>query len=320
MSSTPETVPLPIPPKKKLHVLIRDAFDDSELESSDFLLGQLDTLEKNETDIVRAVEARSGAAVPVPEVERIPEARADCLRTGVTLSRIPRCFQYDTDYFEPIHYFADAADMAWLTQWNRGHAFVQITVENLEQVFGVLEFIVKDSCSSEDPKLSRVMLLLPEEAPPLAVVSAIYGHWVERATTKINGSILKYREHPPDHWGFRAKLQSLNRQIVKQRKSLTDWDYIRKLNERLKEVRSERQKAVELLQRQKEGQVGDERFVRKMIKQMQRAGSTCGMMIPPPMRACERVEVPQPEEGMRATLPGPPTAPRFLKWCASEMR
>jgi hypothetical protein len=88
--------------KKKLHILIRHAFDEVKTESSEFRLRQLDMLEKNETEIVRAVEASSGVAVPFPVIERIPEARADCLRTGVTVSRIPNCFQYDMDSSEPI--------------------------------------------------------------------------------------------------------------------------------------------------------------------------------------------------------------------------
>jgi hypothetical protein len=320
MASSAETCPLPIPAKKKVRVFIRDAFDEVETESSEFLLSQLDALEKNETDIVRAVEAGSGAAVPVPEVEKIPEARAGSLRTGVTVSRVPRCFQYDTDYFEPIHYFADNNDMEWLIQWNRAHPLLPITIENLEQVFSSLEFIVKDSCSPEDPKLSRLMLLLPDDSPPFAAVTAIYGHWTERSNSKLNGSILKYRDQPPDHWGFRGKLQNMNRQNVKQRKSISDADYLKKLSEKLREFQAERTKATELLQRQQESQVKDERFVRKVMRQIQRAGNPCALLVLPTPRACEKIEIPEPQEVAQATVPGPPTGPRFLKWCVSEKR
>jgi hypothetical protein len=318
MAAQPETAALPIQPKKKLHVMIRDAFEEIESEPLDFLLSQLDLTEKNETDVVRAVESGGGGIVPVPEVLKIPESRADYLKTGVTLTRVPRCFQYDTDFFEPIRYYADADDTEWLQRWNATQPFMQISLENLEQVFSVLEFIVKDSCSPEDPKLSRVLLLLPDDAPPLAVVSAIYGHWMERGASKMNGSILKYREYPPNHGGFQAKLQSANRTLMKQRKAMSDVEYLKRLSEKLREIQAERQRAVKLLHRQEESQVRDERFVRKAIKQVQKVNSLWGLLMAPPPRACERSVVPPLEAMTHATLPGPPTAPRFLKWCAKQ--
>jgi hypothetical protein len=308
---------LAISPKKKLPVVIRDSFDDIEPESMDFLLSLLDGVGKKQADLMRAVEAGPGSAdLPVPEVHKIPESRTESLKAGVTLNQIPRCFRYDRTFFAPLRYYADACDIDWVLDWNKTHPFLPIGVADLETVFGILEFIVKDSCSSEDPKLSRVMGVLPSTAPPFAAVRAIYDHWIQRGSTKVNGSILKYRAYPPDHGEFRKNIQSDWRLLIKPRKSLSDPDYVKRLFERLREIRSERRKALELLRRQREAQIKDERFVRNAIRQIQKMDIGWTMLIPPTLRACERSEEePEPEEVTQATLPRP-SGPAFLKWCA----
>jgi hypothetical protein len=136
----------PVKLSKKLRVCIRESFGDpGETETTEFLLSQLDALEKNEIDIVRAVEDGPAGNLDVPERLKIPEERAEYLKSGVTLTTEARCFSYDTDFFEPLRYFADECDMEWMTHWNRTHSFLQVSVEDLEEVFGILEFMVKDS-------------------------------------------------------------------------------------------------------------------------------------------------------------------------------
>jgi hypothetical protein len=160
------------------------------------------------------------------------------------------------------------------------------------------------------------MGVLPSTAPPLTAVRAIYDHWIQRGTTKINGSILKYRAYPPDHGEFRKNIQSDWRLLTKPRKSLSDPDYVKRLFDKLREVRSERRKAIELLQRQQESQTKDERFVRNAIRQLQKMDIGWTMLIPPTLRACEKSQgEPEPEEVTQATLPRPPV-PAFLLWCA----
>jgi hypothetical protein len=320
MASIPDSgLPLAISPKKKLRIVMRDSFDDIESESMDFLLSLLDGVGKKQSDLLRAVESGPGSAdLPVPEVHKIPESRIDSFRTGVTVNRVPRCFEYDRTYFSPLRYYADAEDIDWVLQWNQNHPFLPIGLPDLEGIFGILEFVVRDSCSPEDPKLSRVMGVLPSDAPPLAVVRAIYDHWIQRSATKINGSILKYRAYPPDHGEFRKNIQSDWRVLMKPRKTLSDADYIKRLFERMREVRTERRKAIELLQRQREAQVKDERFVRNAIRQLQKMEAGSALLLPPTPRACDRSEPPpEPDEVTEATLPRPP-GPAFLKWCAKQ--
>jgi predicted transcriptional regulator len=110
----------------------------------------------------------------------------------------------------------------------------------------------------------------------------------------------------------------MNRQNVKQRKSVSDADYLKKLAEKLREFRAERKKATELLQKQQESQMKDEQFVRRIMRQIQRKGYPCTLLVLPTPRACEKIEIPEPQQLGQATVPGPPTGPRFLKWCASE--
>jgi predicted secreted protein len=309
----------PVKVKKKLRVVVRDTFEDLEDESADFLLSQLDSLEKNELDIRRAVED-SSAPLPVPEVHKRPESRLEYLRSGVAIASVPRCFAYDTDFFEPVHYFADEADLEWLAQWNRAHSFLQISPADLEMVFGTLEFIVKDAAQSEEPKLARLLMLLPPGAPPLAVVAAVHEHW--RGREKVNGSVLRWREWPPDHADLRAKVTTINRNLAKTRKALGDVDYLKKLYEKLKEMQGERQKAQELLQRQQEAQIRDERFVRNAMRTVSKnAQDAASMLIMPAPRAAEKVdEIAPPQELRAATVPAPPTSPSFLKWCLAGQR
>jgi hypothetical protein len=139
---------------------VRDTFEDLEDESADFLLSQLDSLEKNELDIRRSVED-SSTPLPVPEVHKRPESRPEYLRSGVAIPSVPGFFRYDTDFFEPIHYFADELDLEWVAQWNQAHTFLQISPADLEIVFGTLEFMVKDAAQSEEPKLTRLLMLPP---------------------------------------------------------------------------------------------------------------------------------------------------------------
>jgi hypothetical protein len=243
----------------------------------------------------------------------MPETRVEFLKTGVTFAPTPRVFHYDSDHFEPLRYCANTADIDWITKWNRSHKFLSISIADFEGIFNVIENLVKDL--QDEPKLPRLLMTLPPESPPLTVITAIYEYW--RSRDKVYSSAIKFREWPPEHADLRPKTTTLYRNLNKVRKGLSEGEYLKRLLEKLREMQLERKGAIESLQRQQEKQVEDERFVRKAMRTISKNTTVAmsALMLPPTPRRCDQVSAPQPPELVRATLPQPPTAPTFLKWC-----
>ena len=309
---------LPVPPKKKLRIVIRDSFDEVLEEDKENLLNQLDATEKNEEDIVRAVRSGTKESVPTPDNKRVPEMAAEFLKSGAVFDAPDRCFNFDSDYFEPLTYFADETDQKWVDNFNKNHKFLQVSIRDVEIVFEKIESFVKDTLT-EEPKFTQVLHMIPEPAPPYAVVSAIYEHWLTRE--KQNGSIIKYREFPPDHCQLRQVTLTQNRNLAKVRKVLNDADYIKRLFKELREIQNERAKAIELLKRQEEKQREDQRFIREEMRKIKKiiGPNSCFIHEPKPIEKRTFDEVVQPPKILLAsTIPQPPTKPSFLKWCMQQ--
>ncbi|KAK8860224.1 hypothetical protein M9Y10_011889 [Tritrichomonas musculus] len=311
------SVAFPIPPKKKLRIVIKDSFEDEEDDTTDFLLNQLDATEKNERDIVKAVTSPNNESVPVPENKKIPEISIEYLKSGAVFTAPERCFNYDSDYFEPLKYLADETDMKWVEEFNKNHKFLKVSIRDVEIVFNKIEDLVKDSII-EDPKLSQIMHLIPDPAPPFPVIKEIYEHWKSR--DKQFGSIIKYREYPPDHYNLRKFTAEQNRSLNKTRKSLNDGEYMKRLFKELKEIQNERAKAVELLAKQEEKQREDQRMLREEMRKFKKAIGPSSCFIKEPKLTEKRTfkEVEQPEILSQSTIPPPPTKPSFLKWCMNQ--
>lgn len=311
------SVAFPIPTKKKLRIVIKDNFDDEEDDSTDFLLNQLDATEKNEQDILKAVTSPNNESVPVPENKKIPEISIEYLKSGAVFTSPERCFNYDSDYFEQLKYFADEIDMKWVDEFNKNHKFLKVSIRDVEIVFDKIEDLVKDFII-EEPKLSQILHLIPDPAPPFAVISAIYDHWLTRE--KQNGSIIKYREYPPDHCMLRKFTADQNRSLNKTRKTLNDGEYMKRLFKELKEIQNERAKAVELLIKQEEKQREDQRTVREEMRKIKKIIGQSPSLMKEPKMAEKRTfkETEQPEALSLSTIPPPPTRPSFLKWCMKQ--
>ncbi|OHT05883.1 hypothetical protein TRFO_26241 [Tritrichomonas foetus] len=311
-------VAFPIAPKKKLRIVIRDNFEDVENDSTEFLLSQLDATEKNEQDIVRAVSSANNESIPVPEVKRIPEISAEFLKSGAVFDAPERCYNYDSDYFDPLKYFADETDMKWVDDFNKTHKFLKVSIRDVEIVFEKIESIVKDYII-EEPKLSQILHLIPEPAPPYSVISAIYDHWLTRE--KQNGSIIKYREFPPDHCLLRNVTTTQNRTLFKVRKALNDGEYMKRLFKELKDIQNERAKALETLRKQEERQREDQRMLREEMRKIKKiiGQNSCLVQEPKPMKKRTFDEtVNQPNLLLESTIPQPPTKPSFLNWCMKQ--
>lgn len=309
-------VAFPVQTKKKMRVVIRDTFEEIESDPTEFLLNQLDPLEKNEKDIVSAVQDNNN--VPVPEVTRIAESKAEFLKSGTIFTSEHRCLNYDVDYFEPLTYYADEIDIRWVEEYNSHHKFLRVSTKDIERVFEVLEIIVKDSIN-EDPKISQVLKLLGDDPPPYVIVQAIYDHW--KARDKQNGSVIKWREFPPDHCALRQVTTTMTRGLNKIRKGLNDSEYLKRLFKELHEIQQERAKAIEVLQRQQEKQLEDERAVRQSMRKIQKhLGSSSSLILePPPKPLNEELEcVSEPSIINQSSLPHPPTKPTFLRWCMKQ--
>jgi hypothetical protein len=131
----------------------------------------------------------------------------------------------------------------------------------------------------------------------------------------VNGSVLRWREWPPDHADLRAKMMTINRNLIKTQKALGDVEYLKELYEKLKEMQVERQKALELLQRQQEAQIRDERFVRNAMRTVAKnvQDAAAMLMMPVPRAGYPADEIAPLQELRAATVPAPPTSPSFLK-------
>jgi hypothetical protein len=301
----------PVQTKRKLRVVITDFFEDEETDLTD-ILGQLDPSEKNEVDIVNAVNSDSKERVPVPEVIKMPESRFNAYRSGAFFEAPPRCFIYDSDYFEKLTYFADETDYKWIENYNATHRFLRVSVRDVEHVFQVCEELVKDSLT-EVPTLSAVMMLLGLDAPPYTVCEAIFRHW--EAREKQNGSVIRYLEFPPDHCQLRQGAVSNFRQLNKTRKGMKGPDYIKNLFQQLEAVNGMIKETAALLVAQEKKRKEDERFLREKMRILKaKIGQGADALVletPTVEHAAESGDV----EMKTQRVPDPPTAPAFLQWC-----
>lgn len=316
-----EQTNFPIQPKKKLRVIIRDSFEEYTEDNSDFLLSQLDATEKNEQHIVRAVNS-ANESVPVPENIKIPEMEFEYLKSGVVFTAPERCFNYDSDFFDPLNYIADANDMEWVDNYNLNHKFLKVSIRDVELVFNTIEDLVKDMPPSE-PKVAEVMHLLPNHSLPYQVIEDIYDHWQDKEKWKWNdqsGSVIKFREFPPDHFNLRTTTISNKKALCKIRKSLSDQDYIKRLYKELQNVQAERDKAISTLERQEEKQREDERMLREETRKIKKLLGDDPCLIQGPKMVQKRTfkETEQPKSLCQSTIPLPPTKPSFLKWCMKQ--
>jgi hypothetical protein len=297
--------------KRKLRVIITDFFEDEETDLTE-ILSQLDPSEKNEVDIVTAVTSDTKERVPVPEVIKMQEFKFNSYCSGVHFEAPERCFNYDSDYFDPIAYFADDIDYKWIESYNARHMFLRISPRDLELVFQKCEELVKDSLT-EVPTLSTVMMLLGPDAPPYPVCKAIFRHWEERE--KQNGSVIRYLEFPPDHCQLRQGAVSNFRQLNKTRKGMKGPDYIKNLFQQLETMNAMKKEAIELLAAQEKKRQDDERFVREKMRMLKdRIGEgMSGLALETPIIRRQPSEVAEGRES--GLVPNPPSGPSFLQWC-----
>ena len=306
--------------KKKFKVMIRDVFNAEEDVDIEDVLKQVDPTEMNERDLRNAVRDPN-MKVPVPEVEEIPEAKFDAVRCGVYFEAPVRCFNYDKDFFEPITYYADDLDYEFIDTFNKEHKFLRISVSDLERIFVICEEIVKDSLN-EVPTLSQVMLNLGLEAPPYAVCSAIFQHWMNR--DKQSGSVIRWLEFPPEHCQLRQQAIKSFREMNKSRKGMKGVDYLRHLFQNLTKINEEKQKAIELLEVQEKKRLEDERFLREKMRQinlkLEKEGiPSFKMILETPIKGHEKAVVHgTTEDPNGSAVPNPPATSKFLRWCMSK--
>lgn len=306
-----------LPPRKTLPVVILDSMENvSEHSNVDFLLAQIDASEKNEKDILRVVSSVKKESVPVPEVRDLRDSKV-FLRSGSFFRSNERCFNYDEDYFERPLYYADSSDIEWIREFNASHRYMRTNVRDLEMVFNTAEMIIRNRISDE-PKLAQVMAMMPENAPPNAVVQAIFERW--RAKEKQFGSAVSYREFPPDHCNLRQTAVGIHRNMNKARKQLNDVEYLRKLRKELLDIQMQKAEAVRCLNAQIEKQKQDERFVRSALRKLQKKNEIISLVcVPKPTPKKEFKEVEQQEVVTKSTLPEPANRVSFLQWCMNQV-
>lgn len=298
--------------KKKFRVVIRDHFSEDVVEVGD-ILAQLDPTEKNEVDIQQAVQARADVAVPSFSI--VPESRFQTLRSGTHFEAPTRCFNYDSDFFEPLRYYADEQDINFIQKFNKEHKFLKISTSDLERVFLICEEIVKDSVSAV-PTLEQVMLNLGLDAPPYVVTEAIFKHWEERE--KICGSVIRWLEFPPTHQQLRQDTIKSFRDMNKSRKSMKAGDYLKRLFQDLVKFQETREQAIERLEYQERRRIENERFVRDKMRQINSRlpnGAHKLMLQTPIEEHTKAVPGKRVEDVNAAVVPEPPDSPMFLRWC-----
>lgn len=301
--------------KKKFRVVIRDHFQDNDADIAD-LLAQIDQSEVNEVDIQHAV--REQDRVSVPEFHVVPGSQYMELRSGATFDAPVRCFNYDSDYFDPITYFSDEQDLQFIEKFNREHKFLKMSTSDLERIFIVCEEIVRD-LANDVPTFEQVMLNLGLDAPPYPVCEAIFKHW--EAREKLCGSVVRALEFPPNHQQLRQQTIKTFRDMNKSRKNMKPVDYLKRLFQDLVMIAEERQRAVELLQQQEKKRIDSERFVREKMRQLnaRMPVNVHKLILQTPIEAHEKAvpgkAVQDPNESV---IPDPPGSALFLRWCMKK--
>ena len=317
ISMTDQGIQFPVQPKKKMSIVIQDHFDAREIERTDYILSQLDTTEKNEIDIVNAVSGNKDG-VPTPEVTAVQNYNSESLKSGSVFSAPNRCYNYDSDFFEPLEFFADEDALKFIEKFNATHKFLQMTPHDLEIVFKAIEEFAKDLLP-EPPTLEKTEYFLGSKAPPHIIVSAIFDYWQTRP--KQSGSVIKNFEFPPDHYQLRQGTQKIWRNHAKPRRDLSDTDYLKKLFEKLNEINQKREKMVAIYKEQVEKQHKEEKIVRdayRKLKLKKTDTSSPSLTLPPKTNKENDLSIPPAHSLLDSTIPDPPNAPSFLSWCLEQ--
>ncbi|EAY22749.1 hypothetical protein TVAG_476780 [Trichomonas vaginalis G3] len=303
----------PISLKAKYQIVVSDNITPVIVPSEKIGLKKLDGSEQNERHVVQAVTS-GDAKVPIPKVDRIIKAEAE--KSSVYFSCPPRCFIYDSTFYEPLIYYCDKTDIEFIRGFNSTHKFLQMTTKQLEQVFIAIEGIVKDFLT-ENPTIDQVLILLDDNAPPYPVVKAIFDHWMSRP--KLAGSVLRFEEFPPDHCGIRQNHIKTITKSNKVRKSMNDFSYLRRLKDELALVRQKREDAYALLEEQNKKRSENIVFLRQMARKAQAKGeSMISLVLEPALISTKPVSQYDAVPNIKSTLPPPPTVPAFLNWCQDQ--
>ena len=303
----------PLSVKTKIQLLVSDNITPAIIKSEKIGLRKLDGTEQNEKHVVQAVSSES-IKVPIPKIKKIPKTPES--QSSVYFSAPSRCFIYDSSFLEPMVYYCDIQDQELIHLFNLTHKFLKMTTKQVEQVILALEMIVKDFLT-DNPPIDQVLYLLDDQAPPYPIVKAIYDHWRQRI--RLNGSLLRYLEFPPDHCGIRASHIKMITQKNKNRKNMADLTYIRRLHSELNDIREKRDDAVKLLELENQKRKENIVFIRKVMRKVKaKAPPNYSLMLQPKLRNVVVDPDPEPDELKHSPLPGPPTIPAFLSWCQDQ--
>jgi hypothetical protein len=102
------------------------------------------------------------------------------------------------------------AERQWLRHFNTVHPYLRISPDLLESVFLTIEQVVRDREVAR-PDLDTV-LLMSDAAAPREVIEALFKYW--RSRPRVDGSVLRWREWPPDVDEWRKKYREYFRQAV----------------------------------------------------------------------------------------------------------
>jgi len=303
----------PVNCKKKLVVEIKDSFGEEVILNSNMILSQLDGMEKSETHIVNAVGRNE--VVPTPEFKKVDDISTR-LMSNQFFKAPDRCYVYDSDYFEPLVYYANNIDREFIMKYNRGRKFLKMSVKHIEMVFECLEYIVKDSIT-EMPTLDQLLYMLESDRPPYPIVVAIYEHW--KNSKRLGGSVIRLQEYPPEHFSLRSEVTKMRAQLSRQRRNMNDLEYIKRLRKELDDIRGFREKAIETLIQQKDKQKEDIKRLRELMRKAKKKNIPMFSLIhQPDLFEDDRIIPEEPELVRKSSLPVPPTVPSFLHWCLEQ--
>lgn len=310
----PDAFPISI--KTYVPAVIFDEFNEHHTVIKERIaLEKLDANEQNEKHIVNATQGQG--VVPTPTGNRVEHTSYSKSRTFFKAP--PRCFVYDTDFFEKMEYYADTEDIQFVQTFNNTHKFIKMTTRQLEEIFLVLEQIVRDDVT-EIPEISQLMFLLSTNPPPYPIIEAIYKYWLQKA--KLRGSVLHMKEYPPEHSGIRSefiKKITSSKKIIK-----SPVNYIKKLHTELETIQAARQQAIDMVTEQLRARKENIIFLRSVIRRLEKVNIPhFAMVIEPQLRD---LEIKYPEESQEVKnvnlplgiFPEPPEAPAFLSWCQDQ--
>lgn len=306
----------PISIKTSVPAVIFDEFNEHHTVIKERIaLEKLDANEQNEKHIVNATHGQG--YVPTPTGNRVEHTSYSKSRT---FWKAPtRCFVYDTDFFEKMEYYADTDDIEFVQNFNNTHKFIKMTTKQLEDIFLVIESIVRDDVT-EIPEISQVMYLLPDNAVPYPIIQAIYDYWNKKS--KLRGSVLHMKEYPPEHSGIRSEFVKKITSSKKITKSPAN--YIKKLHSELETIQAARLQAIDMVNEQLKSRKENIVFLRSISRKLEKVSILhFSMVIEPQLKD---IEAKYPEESQEVKninlplgiFPTPPETPAFLSWCQEQ--